>query len=109
MPKIKHKDLPDFMDGNCCFLSKGILRSKDPCWEYENEIRLIAKDGMESPFIDLEPKAIIVGIKDSPEWAVFSAVSNQFNIPFGYLENRPDGMPGYVVKSEKSFFDYLTK
>lgn len=109
MPRIGHDDVRDMVNGKCCFLSKGILRSKDPCWKYENEVRLIARDGMESPFINLYPKAIIVGIKDSPEWQVLSAVSNQFKIPFGFLCNRPNGMQGFVVSSQEWFFDYLSK
>lgn len=109
MPHIGHDDLRDMVIRKCCFLSKGILRSKDPCWKYENEVRVIAKDGMESPFLDLNPKAIIIGIKDSPEWQVLSAVSNQFKIPFGFLCNRPGGRPGFVVNSQERFFDYLSK
>lgn len=109
MPRIGHDDVRDMVNGKCCFLTKGILRSKDSCWKYENEVRVIAKDGMESPFIELKPKAIIVGIKDSPEWQALSAVSNQFKIPFGFLSNRPNGMPGFVVISQEMFFYYLSK
>jgi len=64
---------------------------------------------MLNPFFDLKPKAIIVGIKDSPEWHVLSAASNQFKIPFNFLCNRPDGMPGFVVSSQEYFFNYQSK
>lgn len=107
MPHVGHDDVRDMVDGKVCFLTKGILRSKDPCWKYENEVRVIAKDGLESPYIGLHPKAIIVGIKDSPEWQVLSAVSKQFKIPFGYLINPRNGMPGFEVGSQEWFFDYL--
>ena len=109
MPHIGHADVRDMVYGKCCFLIKGILRSKDPCWSYENEVRIIARDGMKIPFIDLNPRAIIVGIKDSPEWQVLSAVSNQFKIPFGFLINKSNGMPGFAVGSQERFFDYLAK
>ncbi len=108
MPRIGHNDVRDMVDGKCCFLTKEILRSKDPCWKYENEVRIIAKDGMESPFIDLYPKATIVGIKDFPECQVLCEISNQFKIPFGFLCNRPHGMPGFVVSSQEHFVDYLS-
>jgi len=110
MPHIGHDDVRDLVDGKVCFLTKGILRSKDPCWSYENEVRAIAKDGMESPYISLTPKAIIVGPKDCPEWHVLSAVADQIKIPFGYLSNRRDGGPGFEVGSQENwFFDYLSQ
>ena len=110
MTHIGHEDVRDMVDGKVCFLTKGILRSKDPCWSYENEVRIIAKDGLDSLFIKLDPKAIIVGIKDSPEWHVLSAVSHQFRIPIGYLKNRGDGGPGFEVDSQDYwFFDCLSQ
>jgi hypothetical protein len=109
IPRIGHDDVHDMVDGKCCFLTKGILRSKDPCWKYENEVRIIATDGMESPFIRLEPKAIIIGMKNSPEWHVLSAVSNQLKIPFGFLRNPLDGMPGFEVCSQEWFFNDLSQ
>ncbi len=110
MPHLGHDAVRDMVDGKVCFLTKGILRSKDPCWSYENEVRVIAKDGLESPYIGLDPKGIIVGIKDCPEWHVLTAVANQIKIPFGYLSNRRDGGPGFeIVTQENWFFDYLSQ
>ena len=42
---------------------------------------------MEIPFIDLNPKAIIVGIKDYPEWQVLSAVSISLRYPICVTED----------------------
>ncbi len=109
MPHMGHDAVRNIVNKKCCFLTKGILRSKDPCWKYENEVRVVAREGMDNPFITLSPKAFIIGIKDSPEWEVLSAVSNQFYIPFGFLYNNPTGMQGFIVKSQETFFDYLAE
>ena len=89
----------------------GVLRSKEPCWEIEGEVRVIKAPGDvinkcgDEEFMSLEPKGIVIGCaEESPQWRTFSSLSHHFKIPFGYLVSNTRVNQGFHVSSQDAFF-----
>lgn len=93
-------------------IEKGVLRSKEPCWITEGEVRVIKAPGDiinkcgDEEFMSLEPKGIVIGCAESsPQWQTFSSFSHNFKIPFGYLVPNTRVNHGFhVCSQEVSFF-----
>lgn len=112
VPVICRSEFASSRDKVEFLINKGVLRSKEPCWKTEGEVRILKAPGEiingcgDECFMSLDPKAIVIGCKEpSPHWNIFSSISHQFEIPFGFLCANSRSNHGFHVLSQEPFFN----
>jgi hypothetical protein len=99
-PKVSLEELGQIVDGNILPQDVGILRSKAPCWDYEDEWRLYGNSA-DHYLNNIKPQALIFGIRDfCTEYDVIKKIAGKFEIKMGYLTpantDEADYKIGYV-------------
>lgn len=84
-PKVSVEQLGQIVNGHSLPQDVGILRSKAPCWKYENEWRLYGNSDEQYLFCT-KPKTLVFGIRgENTEYDLLREIAKKFEIKMGYL------------------------
>jgi len=96
-PKVSLEDLKKIANRTILPQDIGILRSKAPCWKYEDEWRLYG-NSKENYLRSTKLKALIFGIKgESIEYDLLKTICDKFKVQMGYLAPLNTGDLKYQV------------
>lgn len=86
-PTVSITSLNDICEKKIPPQDVNILRSKDSCWEYEDEYRLYNTD----KYVNEKPCSIILGARGSKFDSIIRDIASKYSIRLGYLHPSEDG------------------
>jgi hypothetical protein len=93
-PKVTREQQEQIIEAEILPQDAGILRSKEKCWEYEDEWRLYGNSDKQY-ILNTKPCSIIFGITSSPHFQVLKKIAVHFGLRKGYLN--PTNGSGYEI------------